>query len=87
MKLLIYLIIGTVMQLVYRLKYNTDEWVDSVKKSLEGIDTDPEDEQFRRKMSYSAVYGIWSVILNILLWPVNIIVYLVACIIDLIRRA
>lgn len=78
MKLLIYLIIGTVIQLVCRLKYNTDEWVDSVKKDLEGIDTDPEGEEFRRKMAYSAVYGIWSVILNILLWPVNIIIYLVA---------
>lgn len=81
MKLLIYLIIGTVIQLVSRLKYNTDEWVDSVNKDLERINS--EDEEIRRKLSYSAVYGIWSVILNILLWPVNIIIYLIACIIDL----
>ena len=85
MKLLIYLIIGTVIQLVSRLKYNTDEWVDSVNKDLERINS--EDEEIRRKLSYSAVYGIWSVILNILLWPVNIIIYLIACIIDLIRGA
>lgn len=82
MKLLIYLIIGTVIQLVFRLKYNTDEWVDSVNKDLEKID--PKDEEIRRKLSYSAVYGIWSVILNVFLWPVNIIIFLVACIIDLI---
>ncbi len=81
MKLLIYLIIGTVIQLVCRLKYNTDEWADDVKKDLDKIDTDPELEEFKRKLSYSAVYGIWSVILNVLLWPVNIIIYLVACII------
>ena len=81
MKLLIYLIIGVVIQLRCRLKYNTDEWVDSLKKDLDKIDTDPEDEGIRRKLSYSAVYGIWSVILNVLLWPVNIIIYLIACII------
>lgn len=81
MKLLIYLIIGVVIQLVCRLKYNTDEWVDYLKKDLDKKGTDPELEEFRRKLSYSAVYGIWSVILNILLWPVNVIIYLVACII------
>lgn len=81
MKLLIYLIIGVVIQLICRLKYNTDEWVDDLKKDLDKKSTDPELEEFRRKLSYSAVYGIWSVILNILLWPVNIIIYLVACII------
>lgn len=79
MKLLIYLIIGVVIQLVGRLKYNTDKWVEDVKNDLERMN--PEDKEFNRKLSYSAVYGIWSVILNVLLWPVNIIIYLVACII------
>lgn len=56
MKLLIYLIIGVVIQLVGRLKYNTDEWVEDVKKDLERIGS--EDDEFNRKLSYSAVYGI-----------------------------
>ena len=80
MKLLIYLIIGTVIQLVSRLRYNTDEIVDSVIKDLENVNEDPEDEEIRKKTANWVVYGISSVILNILLWPVNVVIYLVACI-------
>ena len=83
MKLLIYLIIGTVIQLVCRMRINTDELdevVDSVNRALEDVNKDPEDEEFRKKTANWVVYGISSVILNILLWPVNIVIYLVSCV-------
>lgn len=83
-KVLIYLMIGVVIQLVGRIKMKlrgTEDESVKVLAELGQIVSKDETIDASMKISEWSLFSIPGVIINTVLWPLNILMYLAACVI------
>lgn len=87
-KVLIYLMIGVVIQLVGRIKMKINKSEDAAVKDCAELarlfDKDNPDDAVQASMALSewSLFSIPGVIINTVLWPLNILMYLAACFIS-----
>ena len=86
-KVLIYLMIGVCIQLVGRIKMKINKSEDAAVRGCAEIarifDTNNPDDAVQASMALSewSLFSIPGVLINTVLWPLNILMYLAACVI------